>query len=299
MYLGQLFALLTALGWAQNSMIYSYVGKQIGSRTVAHIRLWIAFPMIIAVHLVMFSTPLPLGLDLSAVFGLLASGFIGFFIADVLIFKGFVDLGPRETLVILTTSPIFSALLSLLFFQETLNLLQTAGILMTISGVIWVIAEETKSTVRTKKYLVSGVLAAFAGTITQALAMALAKGGMIAEVHPVSGNYLRLAAGLAGLIIYSSVRGTFRSDFQVFHKPKLVLLLAFAAAAGPVLGIIFTLAAMNLIPLGVVSALGQVSPVFLLPVERFIWKKRLGPGALLGTLLAISGSAMLFLMQYP
>ena len=48
--LGQLYALVTAGCWAQNSIVYSLAGKRVGSRSVTHIRLWIAFPVIILVN---------------------------------------------------------------------------------------------------------------------------------------------------------------------------------------------------------------------------------------------------------
>ncbi len=295
-YLGQTFALMTALCFAQNSLIYSHVGKQIGSSTVAHIRLWLALPMLLLLHSLMRSTPFPLGLDPGVYISLLLSGFIGFFIADLFLFKGFVEFGPRETLVVLTTSPIFSALLSYFIFSEGLSPAQIFGILLTVGGVIWVISEEHRRDTRPRGHLTKGAVAAFAGTITQSAAMVLAKGGMAAEIHPVSGNLLRLIGGFVGLVLFALIRRRFITDFQRSAHVKILLLLAFAAAAGPVMGIIFTLAAMNLAPLGIVSALSQVSPIFLLPFERFILKKRLGPGAFMGTLLAIAGSVMLFLV---
>lgn len=295
-YLGQTFALLTALCFAQNSLIYSHVGKQIGSSTVAHIRLWLALPMLLVLHTVMLSSPFPFGLPAGVYASLLLSGFIGFFIADLFLFKGFVEFGPRETLVVLTTSPIFSAFFSYIIFAEALTAAQIVGIMLTVAGVIWVISEEHRRDTRPRGHLAKGAAAAFAGTITQSAAMVLAKGGMASEIHPVSGNLLRLIGGFAGLVLFASLRGRFLSDFRTSARRNTLLLLAFAAAAGPVMGIIFTLAAMNLAPLGIVTALSQVSPIFLLPFERFVLRKRLGAGAFVGTLLAIAGSAMLFLV---
>jgi drug/metabolite transporter (DMT)-like permease len=79
------------------------------------------------VHVIFLGRFFPTGFQFSVYLYLLSSGFLGFFIADLLIFKAFVDLGPRETLVIMTLSPIFAALSSWLALGETLRLLQIQG----------------------------------------------------------------------------------------------------------------------------------------------------------------------------
>lgn len=295
MFLGQFLALLTAACWAQNSIIYSYIGKRVSSQTVAHIRLWIALPLILAVHLLFTGVLYPTGLSLQTYIYLYSSGLVGFFIADLLIFYAFVDLGPRETLVIMTSSPIFSALLTWIFLGEALTLMQFGGVVVTISGVMWVIYEDRRSSTSPKKHYARGVLIAFGGSLTQAIGMVLAKGGMADQVHPVSANTLRITAGLIGLVIYALMRKQFIRDFVKLKNIRLALLLASAAFVGPVLGIILTLAAFSLVPVGVATALSQLSPVLLLPVERFFLKKRIRPGAVLGTLTAISGAVILFL----
>ncbi|HKK66272.1 MAG TPA: EamA family transporter, partial [Clostridia bacterium] len=100
--IGQIFALLTAACWAQNSLVYSLAGKRVSSSTVTHIRLWIALPAIMLVHFVFNGTFFPVGLPIEGYLYLGGSGLIGFFLADLFIFKAFVDVGPRETLVIMT-----------------------------------------------------------------------------------------------------------------------------------------------------------------------------------------------------
>jgi drug/metabolite transporter (DMT)-like permease len=107
--LGQLFAVLTALCWAQNSISYSIAGKRVTSSTVTHIRLWIALPAILIVHFLFLGSVLPEISSFLSLGFLLGSGFIGFFIADVFIFYAFVAIGPGRTLLIMTLSPILSS----------------------------------------------------------------------------------------------------------------------------------------------------------------------------------------------
>ncbi|MGM0432190.1 MAG: DMT family transporter [Spirochaetota bacterium] len=291
--LGQLVAIFIAMCWAQNSLVYSYVGKSVGSKTVAHIRLWIAIPMALVTHLIFTGTLFPIGLESAVYVNLFISGLLGFFIADLLIFQSYVDLGPRETLVILTTSPIFTAVISRLTVGEVLSILQVLGILVTIAGVILVIYSDRLAAV--KQVSLKGLVIAFGGSITQAIAMVTARAGMTPEVHPVSGNLLRMIAGFIGLIIYASLRGEFFNDFRRMKRIKHIALISSAAFAGPVLGIALTLYAITLAPTGVITAITQISPILLLPIERFVFKRRITAISLAGTIIAIIGTTILVL----
>ncbi len=303
LFIGQLFAVITAVCWAQNSLIYSHSGKIIGSKTVTHIRLWLALPMIMIAHLVVAGSLFPLGLQAKSYLIFSLSGVVGFCIADLFIFQAFVDLGPRQTMVILTTSPIFSAVLSRIFYKENLLGIQIIGILVTLIGVCWVVIADGKNERKKKagkKLDGKGVLIALAGSLAQAGGVILSKGGLEQGVHPVSANVIRLTAGLAALIIYAAVRGKFVADFRkVIQKSgrKLLGLIAFAAAVGPVMGIILNLYALSIVPAGIVSALTQTTPIILLPYERFIQKKTITVGAILGTIAAILGIFLLFAVK--
>lgn len=300
---GQLFAVITAMCWAQNSLIYAHTGKIIGSKTVTHIRLWLALPMIMLAHLLFAGSLFPLGLQAKAYLVFSLSGVVGFCIADLFIFQAFVDLGPRQTMVILTTSPIFSAVMSRIFYKENLLGIQIAGILVTITGVCWVVIADGKKERKQaaeNRHNGRGVLIALAGSLAQAGGVILSKGGLEQGVHPVSANVIRLTAGLAALIVYAAVRGKFIDDFRkVIQKSgrKLLGLIALAAAIGPVMGIILNLYALSLVPAGIVSALTQTTPIMLLPYERFIQKKPVTLTALLGTIVAILGIFLLFAVR--
>jgi len=293
--LGQVFALLTALCWAQNSLVYSYLGKRVGSDAVTHIRLWLALPIMILVNFLFTGTFFPTAISIDAFIYIFISGFFGFFVADLFLFRAFVEIGAREALVVMTTSPIFSLVFSWLFFKETLSIVKITGILIILGGVIWVIIEDGDKDNHGKGHNLRGILYALLGALTQAIGLIFAKKGMMDGVHPVSTNLVRIFAGLVGLIIYSAVNGNVIEDFKVFRKGKYFLFLLFAVIVGPVAGIILSLYALNWAPVGIVTTLMQVSPIMLLPVDILVLKKRVSIGAVLGTFLAVAGAVLLFL----
>lgn len=297
--LGQIFALLTAGCWAHNSIAYSNAGKRVGSRTVTHVRLWVAFPAMILLHLLFRGSLFPLGFPFSIYLLLGLSGFFGFFIADVFIFKAFVDAGPRETMVIMTLSPIFGTVLSWFILHERLTALQIGGILATVGGVIWVIMEEgvRNRGVKTAEHSAKkiGALFALGGAFIQAVAMLFAKAGLVSGLHPVSGNLIRITAGLAGLVAYTIARRSLIADFRKMEDRTALGLIASGAIIGPVLGIVLSLYALSWAPVGIVTALMQTTPIWLLPVDHFMFKKKVTRGAVVGTLIAIGGTILLFI----
>ena len=298
--LGQLFALVTAACWAQNSIVYSFAGRRVGSTTVTHIRLWIALPVVILLHLLFTGRVLPLDLTGKSYLYLSISGFAGFCLADLFIFKAFVDIGHRETLVIMTTSPIFSTIVSWIILGEVLSALQVTGIALTVAGVAWVVFVEGKNSAAKENHPADrkaalGVLFAFLGAFTQAIGLSLAKYGLGSEVHPISANVLRISAGLVGLVVFALIRGQLTNDFRKMRDRVALLQITTGALIGPVLGIIMTLYALTMAPVGVVTTIMQVSPIMLLPIDRFIFKKRIPPGAVLGTLIAVGGAMLLFM----
>jgi drug/metabolite transporter (DMT)-like permease len=53
--------------------------------------------------------------------------------------------------------------------------------------------------------------------------------------------------------------------------------------------------AFTLAPVGIVTTITQITPILLLPFDRFILHKRLTASSLAGTFLSIAGVAVLFL----
>ena len=205
--LGQVFALVTALCWAQNSLIYSHLGKKTGSDAVTHIRLWMALPVMLLINFLFTGNVFPQNLPFNAFVYISISGFFGFFVADLFLFRAFVEIGAREALVVMTTSPIFSLLFSWFYLKETLSFVKIMGILIVLGGVIWVIIEENNDGKQSGDSISTplgnrkfrGIIYALLGALTQAVGLIFAKKGMLDGVHPVSTNLIRITAGLAGL----------------------------------------------------------------------------------------------------
>ena len=80
------------------------------------------------------------------------------------------------------------------------------------------------------------------------------------------------------------------------ENPSGLQLLALAALIGPVIGVSLSLLSVQNTPVGIASVLTSLSPIFILPISHFYFKEHLGWQAIAGTLLAMIGVSILFLV---
>lgn len=295
--LGQLLALLTAFCWTQNSIIYRHLGSKIGSDTVAHIRMWIALPMILLMTYftegIWFPTPLSPRTYLLT----MASGALGYFITDLMLFKAYVLIGNREAMVIMTLSPVATAIFGFGIFGEYLNVIQVLGIAVTLGGVaIAVLMGRQSSNEEGKDKKAQGYVLAILASVMQAVSYVFVK-FTLEETGPVSTNLLRNLGGLACFFLHNGLvkRNVRQQVAAVCADRKFVILLFCAAFAGPVLGMSCQMTAFTLAPSGIVTTITQATPIILIPYDYFVLKKKLGASSLLGTVVSIVGVALLFL----
>jgi drug/metabolite transporter (DMT)-like permease len=80
------------------------------------------------------------------------------------------------------------------------------------------------------------------------------------------------------------------------EKPQVIRLIALGALVGPLLGVSASLLAVQHTEIGVASTLMALPPVIVLPISYFVFKEKIGWQAVAGTILAIAGVAVLFLV---
>lgn len=295
--IGQLLGLLTAVCWAQNSLVYRFLGTKVGSDAVAHVRMWIALPAIILLAYFIEGSFFPTSLSVQTYLVLFASGVIGYFITDLMLFQAYVWLGARESMVIMTLSPVATAIFSYFLFAERLKPMQMLGILLTILGVITMVVggKKIKGGENEERQKTKGMTFAILASIMQSVSFLLAKFAL-ESTGPVSTNLLRNVGGLMAFILYSFViKRNAKAHFKAFKNPKWLALLFLAAMLGPVIGMSSQMKAFTLAPVGIVTTITQTTPILLLPVDKFILKKKITASSLLGTFVSIIGVGILFL----
>ena len=295
-FLGEIAALATAFFFAMTALIFTSTGRSVGSQVTNRLRLLFALFYLIILNLILFRQPLPFSADSSRWLWLSLSGIIGLSLGDAFLFQSLVSVGTRLGSLLLSLAPIFGSIIAWIFFGERLTLLQITGIALALAGIAWVVAshQEPPDTPRghTRRGVIFGVLAG----LGQAVGLVLSKQGMSGGFSPFQANEIRMLAAVGFSWALAAVAGQAGSTFQELRgKPRILGLLAFGAFVGPVLGVVSSLLAIQYVEIGIASTLNALTPVIIVPISYFVLKEKIGWQAIVGTLLAIAGVAILFL----
>ncbi len=134
------------------------------------------------------------------------------------------------------------------------------------------------------------------GQSAKALGFVLAKIGLSGNLSPISGNFIRMITALIVIWVITIIQGQFKSTLsKVLNNPRAVWKIVGGAFSGPFVGVSLSLFALQHTSIGVASTLMALPPLFLLPVDYFIFKEKFGWGAIVGTLMALLGVGILFL----
>ncbi len=291
-YLGESAALLTSLCWSLNSVCFTVAGRRVGSASVNLGRLLMAWVTLVLVHLVVYGSLFPLQAGSARLGWLGVSGFIGFALGDAVLFEAFVLIGARLAMLLMTLSPIFSALLAWLFLGQNLSLPKVLAMVVTLGGIAWVVWGGGEH--EDHPHLWRGILLGVGGALGQSVGLVFSKFGLAGDFPPISANLIRVTAGAVALLLYFGVTGRLRSTLGSLRDGRATAFIGLGAVTGPVLGVVLSLVAIAKAPMGVAATLMSLSPIILLPVSHFVFKEKVGGHAVLGTLLALAGAAALF-----
>jgi drug/metabolite transporter (DMT)-like permease len=295
-FIGEFAALATSFFFAMTALIFTKTGHMVGSQVTNRMRLTFALLYLVILNLILFREPLPFSAASSRWIWLSLSGIIGLSLGDAFLFQALVSVGARLGSLLLSLAPIFGSIIAWLFFGEVLTAWQITGIGLALAGIAWVVIahEEPPDTPRghTRRGVLFGVLAA----LGQAVGLVLSKQGMFGEFSPFQANAIRMLAAVIFIWAWTFLEGKTGATFSALReKPRALPLIAIGAVMGPLLGVSASLLAVQHAEIGVASTLMALPPVIILPISYFVFKEKIGWQAILGTVLAIAGVAVLFL----
>jgi drug/metabolite transporter (DMT)-like permease len=298
LFIGELAAIVTSICFSIGPTFFTMAGHLVGSVVVNRTRLVVAFIYLAIVHSIIYGTPLPFDASADRWFWLSLSGVIGFVIGDAALFQAFITIGTRLTMLIFAISPVISAILAWVFLEENLTALQIIGMAITLSGVAWVVAEKENQPQQTlsKREYAWGLFLGVAGAVGQSGGMITAKLGLYGDFPPLSGQIIRMVAAMVIIWIMTFISRQAKETVQKFlGQGDAVKFILIASIIGPFIGVWFSLLSIQNTSLGVASTLMALPPVFLIPIGYFVFKERITLRAIIGTLVALGGVAVLFL----
>ena len=295
-YLGEIAALATAVCWAVTSLFFTIASKQVGSQLVNRVRLLLATLFLAITHLLWQGEALPLHAEPSRWGWLGVSAISGLVLGDAMLFQAFVLIGARLAMLLMTLVPVIGALLAWVFLGETLSLLEIAAIIVTMSSIAWVVSEQRNSNSvngNPRNYVI-GVLYGIGGASGQALGLILSKRGMVGDFPALSASLMRLTTASVVIWLWALIQGQLRPTIEGLRIRSARWAILGGTLVGPFVGMTLSLAAIQLAPVGIASTLMALAPVILLPLAYWIFKERITQRAIVGTVVAMVGVAMIF-----
>ena len=303
LYIGELAAFGTALCWTFGSQFFEAAGKRVGALSVNLIRLIMALVFFFVLMLIRNGTLFPTDFSTHAWIWLGLSGIVGFALGDLFLFKAFVEIGPRISMLIMTLTAPISAILGLTFLNEEYLLYQWVGMIITLTGVSLVLLERSNNSKKKRKVRIitpTGILYAFLGTVGQATGYILSKYGMMTNegyLDPFAATQIRVIAGTIGFIIIISLNKSWRNVFNALKHKSAMGFMAGGAFLGPFLGVSLSLLALHYITAGVASTITAIVPILIIPSVIFIGKEHVSIRAFAGAIIAVAG-VFLLLMKF-
>jgi drug/metabolite transporter (DMT)-like permease len=285
--------------WAVSSSVFTLASRQVGSVILNRLRLVLAILWLLLAH-ALLRQPLPFQAGNERLLWLSLSGIVGLVLGDAFLFQAFIWIGPRLSMLLMALSPAMAVLLAWLFLGEVLTAVQIVGILVTLTGIGWVVLERNSQARLNRideKHYLPGILCGLGAAAGQAIGLILAKEGTRGGFSALSATLVRMIAATVVLWIYTLARGQAAETYQRIAAQPNVLWLGLAGSFfGPFLGVTFSLIAIQFSEVGIASTLMSITPIILLPIGYFFFKDKFGWQAILGTLIAMAGVALLFLV---
>jgi drug/metabolite transporter (DMT)-like permease len=242
-------------------------------------------------------SPLPVGASAHNWIWLSVSGLIGFTLGDLLLFKGFILIGARVSMLIMALVPPITALIGWLVMGETLTPANMLGMALVIGGISLVVIERSPGSSRVKlSHPIRGVLAALGGAIGQSVGLVLSKYGM-QGYDPFAATQIRIITGTAGFLVVVTLMGVWPRIGSAMRDRKAMGTMSLGAFFGPFLGVSFSLLAVRYTATGIAATLMALVPVLIIAPSAMLFKERVTLREIGGAMIAVAGVAVLFLLK--
>ncbi|MDP2696698.1 DMT family transporter [Thalassospira sp.] len=294
-FLGEAAALAAAISWAMSSMIFSNIGGKAGAQAVNRGRLACSMTCLIVLHWIVEGQPWPHAATMEQVGWLTLSSLLGLVIGDAMLFQAFVMLGARLSMLLMSSVPIMGSVLAWFLFDEILAPHEMAGIALGLGGILTVIMMRSGRPVGLdgRQYLI-GILCGLGGAVGQVANLITAKYALVDGYSALSATWIRTLVAVIVMWGLAVIMGRVRRTIVACTARDVAGWLMLGAFIGPAMGIWLSMTAVQNANVGIASTLMALPPVLLIVYEMVVLRRRVGLQAILGTLLAFAGVALLF-----
>jgi drug/metabolite transporter (DMT)-like permease len=296
--MGEIAALGTSFCWSLTSVQFTLAGRKMGAEAVNRVRLPLAVLYLSLAHLLLYGELWPVHAEHFRWGWLGLSGTIGLVLGDTCLFQAFLFIGPRRSMLLMTLVPVISTLLAWGWLGETLQPVEIGAMLLAMGGVAWVVSERKKAqetSTDSKKQYGLGVLLGLGGALGQSLGLVMAKQGLSGDFPPLSATLIRMVVASGVIWLLALIRGQVRETGHALGDKKARRFVVSGSLTGPFVGVWLSMVAVQHAQVGIASTLMALSPIIMIPLDRWVFHERISLRSVAGTLVALAGATIVFM----
>jgi drug/metabolite transporter (DMT)-like permease len=297
---GEAMAILAAWIFAFTSILFTIAGQRLSVTMVNLFRVVGGALCLSATHRVLFGSFWPEGLALGDQVWIGLSGIAGLAIGDSALFSAFTRIGPRRSMMLMATAPVFTVITAWFLLAEHLGTRDLLTIALIICGVLLAVSGREKHTGAwgglSTRQLRTGYLLGLAAAAGQGLGSTFVKLGMTGGVDPLGATLVRMVWAMAVLWVFVAPR---RSTAERWHRladRRGLLALGGAILLGPFISVWISIIAIKHASTGIAQAFLGTVPIWVILPSWIFYRDRPSVVTLLGVLVAVGGGALLFLL---
>ena len=261
---GEVAGLSTAFCWAFTSIFFTIGGSRVGSVVVNRTRLVLAIVYLSLTHLAIYGSLFPWQAGTAHFLWLSLSAIAGLVIGDSMLFQSYLIIGTRLAMLLMSLVPVISTALAWVFLGEKLSATELTGVIVTVSGIAWVVAdkqrEKSNGGVHGRK-LAWGILLGSGGAVGQSFGLLTSKIGLAGNFPALSGNLIRMATAAVVMWMFAVLSGKAKDSILKLRDTKARKAILGGSLTGPFLGVWLSLVAIKYARIGIASTLMGLTPI--------------------------------------
>ena len=303
-YIGELISIGVAFSWTATALLSEFGSKRLGNLTLNVLRMALALLFSLVLFGVVTGNALPTGISADACGWMLLSGVVGYVIGDYCLFQCYIIIGSRYGQLFMTLAPLSAALMAWVTLGQQMTAMSVVAMLVTLFGIgISVLGRGEHHKVSLRLPL-NGVLFAIGAALCQGIGLVLSKIGMdhydpsstMPEwLIPFSANFYRCVAGIIGFLILHYFRDGMAPLREAMHDKKGLSVATATTIFGPLVGVGFSLMAVQYTAAGIASTLMAMTPIIILLPSYWLFHEKITWKAVVGAFISVIGVSLFFL----
>ncbi|HUG37248.1 MAG TPA: DMT family transporter [Candidatus Limnocylindrales bacterium] len=286
--LGALGALGSACTWAVTTLLVRSLSPRLNSVSVNAIRSTVGGTVLLAWVAASGGIRGLAEVSLAGFALLVVSIVLAIGIGDTIFFESVRILGLARAMTVSMTYPLLSALLAAAVLGEPLTLPLLAGSALTLGGLVLIVATRDEALEATGQ-LWSGVRAATLASVAWAISVVALK-VPLAEMDAITAQAIRLP--MAGLLLWATP-WAWDAAARVRSGGRATVGIIVALSLLTAVSSVMFVAGVKYAGVAMTTVLSSTAPMFAIPLGMIFLGERLTPAAILGTITAVAGIAVM------